>query len=57
MSKATDGVEKRIKLVRDRIGSIEQEFLRLDEKRSLDLIDPILESLRRKFVAINKKHF
>ena len=55
LSKATDGVEKRIKLVRDRIGSIEQEFLRLDEKRSLDLIDPILESLRRKFVAINKK--
>ena len=27
-SKATDGIEKRIKLVRDRIGSIEQEFLK-----------------------------
>ena len=49
------GIEKRIKFVRDRIGSIEQEFLKLDEKRSLDIIDPILESLRRKYVAINKK--
>ena len=49
------GIEKRIKFVRDRIGSIEQEFLKLDEKGSLDIIDPILESLRRKYVAINKR--
>ena len=41
--------------IQNRIENIEQEFLELDEKRSYAIIDPILETLRKNFVAINQK--
>ena len=41
--------------VQNRIKNIGQEFLELDEKRSFAIIDPILKSLRKSFVAINQK--
>ena len=41
--------------VQNGIENIEQELLELDEKRSFAIIDPILESLRESFAAINQK--
>ena len=41
--------------VQNRIKNIEQELLELDEKRSFSMINPILESLRKSFAAINQK--
>ena len=35
--------------------NIVREFLELDERRSLGIIDPILKSLRKNFVAINQQ--
>ena len=41
--------------VQNGIENIEHELLELDEKRSFAIIDPILESLRESFAAINQK--
>ena len=41
--------------VQNGIENIEQDLLELDEKRSFAIIDPILESLRESFAAINQK--
>ena len=43
------------KIQNGKADNIVREFLELDERRSLGIIDPILKSLRKNFVAINQQ--